>query len=55
MTNTSESEKRRILLEFYKAVCALAEQNMMKPPYKLEGAHYNAMKTILKEQNIDVD
>lgn len=30
--------------EFVKRVEARAEETMSKPPYKLEGAHYNAMK-----------
>lgn len=36
---------------FYEEVCKRAEQKMLIT-HKLEGAHYNAMKEILKELGI---
>lgn len=46
--------EKEILQSFYKSICEEAEKTMSTPPYKLEGAHYNAMKRILNQKGIEV-
>jgi len=51
MATTTTDLEKKILEEFYKEVCKQAEDNMLKTG-KLEGAHYAAMKKILREKGI---
>lgn len=45
LPETYES-KEKIILDFYRDVCELAQSNMLKTG-KLEGSHYAAMKSVI--------
>ncbi len=54
MIAMTESEKQTIK-QFAEAVNDLACENMLKPPYKLEGQHKRAIVILCKEYGIDIN
>jgi hypothetical protein len=51
MQSSIQTYNKEVIISFVKEVCIEAEQTMLKTG-KLEGAHYNAMKQICKENGI---
>jgi hypothetical protein len=52
-TDTNNDNSKYVIREFYHKVCHVAEKNMLKTN-KLEGSHFAAMTTVMKDMGVDI-